>query len=65
MLFGSGWWKDDGIYFTGGYQNRLFRIQYAYDHTTRNLGQIGGAHEIILGFNFWKRPAHKNFIETH
>jgi len=66
ILLGSMMRNKDSYSFLGGYKNERFTIAYSYDITTSSLGNsnTGGSHEFTTAFRFFKKNAHKKFLET-
>lgn len=67
ILFGVSSRRQDAIAFLGGFKHERFTIAYSYDITTSSLTNesTGGSHEFSLAIRFWKRKAHKKFLEKY
>jgi len=66
IITGINFRKKDSYSLIAGFKNERLTLTYSYDITTSLLGNsnTGGSHEFTTAFRFWKRKAHKKFLET-
>jgi len=57
---GVGGRLGSSLVFSGGFEYKFFKLGYSYDmNATHVAGATGSTHEIVVGFNFACRKAHK------